>query len=98
MTCSGIPDLLTYIMGVGYPEPGKTVKYDASAEIDPETVSLNGGFIVRTLVLSIDPYMRGRMRDPAIKSYSVSLNHYRDIHESYPPVYHVKSPFQLGKP
>lgn len=85
-------------MDVGYPEPGKTVKYDTSAEIDPETVPLNGGFIVKTLVISIDPYMRGRMRDPAIKSYSVSLSHYRDIHESYLSVCHVKSPFQLGKP
>ncbi|KAH9832045.1 NAD-P-binding protein [Rhodofomes roseus] len=33
---------------------------------------LNGGFLVKTLVLSIDPYMRGRMRGPHIKSYLLS--------------------------
>ncbi|KZT65252.1 alcohol dehydrogenase [Daedalea quercina L-15889] len=53
-----------------YPEPGKTTVYDDSQKIDPETVPLHGGFLVKTLVLSIDPYMRGRMRDPSIPSYS----------------------------
>jgi len=55
---------------LGYPEPGKTVVYDTSQTIDPDTVLLDGGFLVKVLVLSIDPYMRGRMRDPSIKSYS----------------------------
>ncbi|KAF8965858.1 hypothetical protein BDZ97DRAFT_2074402 [Flammula alnicola] len=54
----------------GYPEPGKTTVYDASQTIDPDTVPLNGGFLVKTLELSIDPYMRGRMRAPEKKSYS----------------------------
>ncbi|KAH9832054.1 uncharacterized protein C8Q71DRAFT_279574 [Rhodofomes roseus] len=53
----------------GYPEPGKTVVYDVSPKIDPYAVPLNGGFLVKILVLSIDPYMRGRMRDPSIESY-----------------------------
>lgn len=57
--------------GEGYPEPGKTTVYDESETIDPDTVPLNGGFLVKTLVLSIDPYLRGKMRDPSIKSYSV---------------------------
>ncbi|KAJ6535256.1 chaperonin 10-like protein [Mycena vulgaris] len=30
---------------------------------------LNGGFLVKTLVLSIDPYLRGRMTSPEKKSY-----------------------------
>jgi len=55
----------------GYPEPGKTVVYDATQTIDPDTVTLNGGFLMKSLVLSIDPWMRGRMRDPSIKSYSL---------------------------
>lgn len=55
-----------------YPEPGKTARYDDSQTIDLDNVPLNGGFLVKTLVLSIDPYMRGKMRDPSIKSYSVS--------------------------
>ncbi|TFY56026.1 hypothetical protein EVJ58_g7888 [Rhodofomes roseus] len=50
-------------------EPGKTVVYDVSPKIDPNAVPLNGGFLVKILVLSIDPYMRGRMRDPSIESY-----------------------------
>ncbi|KAJ3544722.1 hypothetical protein NMY22_g2672 [Coprinellus aureogranulatus] len=55
----------------GYPEPGKTVVYDESENIDLDTVSIpDGGFLVKTLYLSVDPYMRGRMRKPEVKSYS----------------------------
>ncbi|TFK33617.1 hypothetical protein BDQ12DRAFT_690946 [Crucibulum laeve] len=54
----------------GFPEPGKTVVYDTSENIDLDTVPLNGGFLLKTLDLSIDPYMRGRMRAPEKKSYS----------------------------
>ncbi|KAH9914710.1 alcohol dehydrogenase [Fomitopsis serialis] len=50
-----------------FPEPGKTTVYDDSETIDPDTVPLNGGFLVKVLVLSIDPYMRGRMREPHLK-------------------------------
>lgn len=57
----------------GYPEPGKTTVYDKSQEIDLENAPLNGGFLVKTLVLSIDPYMRGKMRGPEKKSYSVRI-------------------------
>ncbi|KAF9445125.1 NAD(P)-binding protein [Macrolepiota fuliginosa MF-IS2] len=46
----------------GYPEPGKTTIYDDSETIDVDTVPLNGGFILKTLVLSIDPYMRNLMQ------------------------------------
>ncbi|KAI0036368.1 NAD-P-binding protein [Vararia minispora EC-137] len=54
----------------GYVEPGKHVTIDESQTIDPDKVQLDGGFLVKTLVLSIDPYMRGKMRDPSQKSYS----------------------------
>ncbi|KAI0918241.1 hypothetical protein AcV7_007041 [Taiwanofungus camphoratus] len=54
----------------GLPVPGKTTVYDASQSIDLEAAPLHGGFLVKTLVLSIDPYLRGRMRDASIKSYS----------------------------
>ncbi|KAF8349632.1 hypothetical protein F5887DRAFT_947249 [Amanita rubescens] len=53
----------------GYPVPGETVVYDRSQEIDPEKVELRGGFLLKTLVLSIDPYLRGQMRDRDIPSY-----------------------------
>ncbi|KDQ64390.1 hypothetical protein JAAARDRAFT_75057 [Jaapia argillacea MUCL 33604] len=55
----------------GYPEPGKTTVNDTSQTIDPDTVHLKpGSFLLKTLVLSIDPYMRSKMRDPSIESYS----------------------------
>lgn len=54
----------------GLPVAGRTTVYDASQTIDLDSVPLNGGFLVKTLVLSIDPYMRGKMRDPSVKSYS----------------------------
>ncbi|KAJ6521131.1 hypothetical protein B0H19DRAFT_951868 [Mycena capillaripes] len=56
-----------------YPVPGETTVYDTKQRIDLERVPLNGGFLIKTLVLSVDPYMRGRMRNPEIASYSVSI-------------------------
>uniref|UniRef100_A0A0W0GAY4 Enoyl reductase (ER) domain-containing protein n=1 Tax=Moniliophthora roreri TaxID=221103 RepID=A0A0W0GAY4_MONRR len=53
-----------------YPEPGKTIVYDSTPTIDLENVPLNGGFLLKTLVLSVDPYMRGRMR-PGPTGYTV---------------------------
>ncbi|KAK0231950.1 hypothetical protein EDD85DRAFT_849396 [Armillaria nabsnona] len=55
---------------LGYPEPGKTTVYDTTQTIDLENVPLNGGILIKTLVLSVDPYLRGKMRDPSIESYS----------------------------
>ncbi|EPS94416.1 hypothetical protein FOMPIDRAFT_1134389 [Fomitopsis schrenkii] len=52
-----------------YPEPGKTTICDDSQTIDIETTPLDGGFLVKTVALSIDPYMRGRMRDPSVKDH-----------------------------
>ena len=49
--------------------------YDESQTIDLETAPLNGGFLTKVLALSIDPYMRGRMREPSKKSYSVRRTH-----------------------
>ncbi|KAK0189999.1 hypothetical protein F5146DRAFT_647302 [Armillaria mellea] len=54
----------------GYPEPGKTTVYTTAQTIDLENVPLNGGILIKTLVLSVDPYLRGKMRDPSIESYS----------------------------
>ncbi|KAF9001013.1 alcohol dehydrogenase [Cyathus striatus] len=47
----------------GYPEPGKTVLYDTSQTIDLDNSLLDDGILVKVIELSIDPYMRGRMRD-----------------------------------
>ncbi|KAG6917866.1 hypothetical protein DXG01_000636 [Tephrocybe rancida] len=54
----------------GYPIPGETTIYDTSSTIDLENVPLDGGVLLKTLVLSVDPYLRGRMRSPETKSYS----------------------------
>lgn len=65
---------VTRSCSVGYPEPGKTTVYDTSQTIDLENVPLNGGFLLKTLALSIDPYMRVRMREAA---YLVSMNEFQ---------------------
>ncbi|KAF7364581.1 PKS-ER domain-containing protein [Mycena venus] len=52
-----------------YPVPGKTVVYDTTETIDFENVPLNGGILIKVLLLSLDPYMRGRLRAPEIESY-----------------------------
>lgn len=59
-------------MRTGYPEPGKTTIYDIDKTIDIDSVALNGGVLIKTLVVSNDPYLRGKMRDASIKSYAVS--------------------------
>ncbi|KAJ6502805.1 hypothetical protein C8R47DRAFT_1039299 [Mycena vitilis] len=48
----------------GYPIPGETTVYDTSQTLDIENVPLNGGFLIKTLVLSVDPFFRERMRAP----------------------------------
>jgi NADPH-dependent curcumin reductase CurA len=44
-----------------FPIPGTTTLYDNSTEIDLEQVPLEGGILGQLIVLSIDPYLRGRM-------------------------------------
>ena len=51
--------------------PGTTTKYTDSQKIDLENVSLAGGFLGKTLVLSSDPYLRGKMRPAGVQSYAV---------------------------
>jgi NADPH-dependent curcumin reductase CurA len=54
----------------GFPEVGKHIKYVKDRTIDIDTVDTQGGIVTKNLVVSIDPYMRGRMRAAEIKSYS----------------------------
>lgn len=63
---------LDVIAELGYPIPGKTTVHDTSQTIDLDNVPLEGGILIKTLVLSIDPYLRGNMRKPEAKSYLVS--------------------------
>ncbi|KAF8996531.1 alcohol dehydrogenase [Cyathus striatus] len=53
----------------GYPEPGKTTVYDTTQTIDLDNAPLNGGLLLKILDVSIDPYLRGKMRDAKIESY-----------------------------
>lgn len=46
----------------GFPVPGQTTVYDNTQTIDPDTVPLDGGILIKTLVFSIDPSIRGKMR------------------------------------
>lgn len=54
----------------GYPEAGRHLKYVKDRTIDLDTVDTQGGIVTKNLVVSIDPYMRGRMRSEEKKSYS----------------------------
>jgi NADPH-dependent curcumin reductase CurA len=54
----------------GYPEVGKHIKYVKDRTIDLDTVDIEGTIVIKNLVISIDPYMRGRMRSAERKSYS----------------------------
>ncbi|KAL0961160.1 hypothetical protein HGRIS_006132 [Hohenbuehelia grisea] len=65
-----------------YPIPGKTTAYDESKTIDLENVALNGGFLVKVLVLSIDPFLRGRMSVP------------KGLEKLYPPALKPGEPLQ----
>lgn len=62
-------DVVTYFR-LGYPVPGETTVYDESEKIDLENVPLNGGALIKTLELSVDPYLRGKMHDGSVKSYA----------------------------
>lgn len=65
--------LSSYSIAIGFPEPGKTTVYDESQIIDLDNVALNGGMLVKTTYLSIDPYLRFRMRDPKDEKNLVSI-------------------------
>ncbi|KZV72729.1 alcohol dehydrogenase [Peniophora sp. CONT] len=52
-----------------YPEEGKHMKYDDTQTIDIGNEPLYGGVLVKTLVVSLDPYLRSKMRPANIESY-----------------------------
>ncbi|GAA5831826.1 hypothetical protein JCM11251_003900 [Rhodosporidiobolus azoricus] len=54
----------------GAPVPGKTLQKRTDDAFDPDKVQLDGGILVKVAALSLDPYMRGKMRDPKIQSYT----------------------------
>ncbi|GAA5918260.1 hypothetical protein JCM21900_006617 [Sporobolomyces salmonicolor] len=52
-----------------YPEPGKTLK-KIEEKIDLDAPLKPGQVLTKVLTLSLDPYMRGRMRPAHVKSYA----------------------------
>jgi NADPH-dependent curcumin reductase CurA len=60
-----------YNTTLGYPEPDVHTATDTSETIDIDNVPLNGGFLVKTLVLSIDPYLRSKMQDASKQTFTV---------------------------
>lgn len=55
----------------GFPVPGQDLVTE-DRPIDLDAVP-HGGLVVKVLVASYDPYLRGRMRDASIKSYSLAF-------------------------
>ena len=55
--------------------PGETLVYDTSHTIDLDDTDLlkDGEVVVKSLAVSIDPYIRARMRDASIKSYMEAI-------------------------
>ncbi|RDB24661.1 Zinc-type alcohol dehydrogenase-like protein PB24D3.08c [Hypsizygus marmoreus] len=58
--------------GDALPVVGEHIILDTSRTIDLDKVPLNGGFLTKTLILSPEPAIRERMRDPSITSYSTT--------------------------
>ena len=55
-----------------FPEAGKHLTVE-DRPINLDTVDLHDGVLVKVLYTSFDPYLRGRMRDPSVHSYSPPL-------------------------
>lgn len=56
----------------GAPVPGQDLTVD-TIEFDVEQAPPSGGVTLKNVYASLDPYMRGRMWDPKIKSYTPAL-------------------------
>lgn len=53
--------------------PGQHTKYDDTRTIDLRTVPLNGGFLTKTLMLSVDTVIRARMQDKLASNYTTTM-------------------------
>jgi NADPH-dependent curcumin reductase CurA len=62
----------------GEPTP-ETFKYNTENTIDLEQKLDNGAHIVKIICVSLDPYMRGRMRPAEVKSYSPAFELHKPL-------------------
>ncbi|TCD61391.1 hypothetical protein EIP91_008528 [Steccherinum ochraceum] len=69
-------------IATGYPIPGQTTVYDDSQTIDLDKAPLNGGVLVKILYLSIDPYLRFKMRHPEAEKH-ISLYKFGEPIDSF---------------
>ncbi|KAJ7262921.1 hypothetical protein C8J57DRAFT_1513161 [Mycena rebaudengoi] len=53
-----------------FPIPGETTIYDTTETIDLDTVPLEGGILIKALVLAVDPFLRGLMIEPGTDHYA----------------------------
>ena len=70
--CWGFPCTKTnrsQAVPTGVPEPGKHLAVE-DRPFDVNQDAPQGGLVLEILYASYDPYLRGRMRDPSVKSYS----------------------------
>ena len=56
----------------GLPKPGEDLVIE-STDFDLDAAPPAGGFTTKNLYAAFDPSQRGRMRDPAVKSYSPAM-------------------------
>lgn len=59
---------------VGAPVPGQDLVLRQDRSIDLDAPLEKGSLIIRNKCISFDPYQRGRLRDPSIKSYSPAFD------------------------
>ena len=71
--------------------------YDTSETIDLENAPLNGGILVKVLVLSIDPYLRRMMVGPDVQNFSVSRTPFSS-RDNQSNLTSRQPPFELGQP
>lgn len=64
----------------GFPVPGENIVVE-DRPIDLDAVP-EGGLVVKNLIASYDPYLRGRLRDVSIKSYSPAIGENEPIPNS----------------
>jgi NADPH-dependent curcumin reductase CurA len=54
--------------------PGQHTKYDDTPTINLRDVPLNGGFLTKTLMLSVDTVIRARMSDRSAPNYTTTMH------------------------
>jgi NADPH-dependent curcumin reductase CurA len=71
----------------------ETLKIDESAQIDLEEELKDNEIILKLVCVSLDPYMRGRMREEHIKSYSPAF----PLNKPWVVVLNARMSDRLGK-